>query len=51
LDYAYVVFWYVPEGHRPDMTEALSKLKYLQEHGDTSEAFSFRKIFVAPLKT
>jgi len=48
LDYAYVVFWYVPAGHQPNITEALAKLKHLQEHGDTAEAFSFRKIFAAP---
>lgn len=48
LDYAYVVFWYVPEGHQPDMTEALSKLKHLQEYGDTPNAFSFQQIFLTP---
>ena len=46
LDYAYVVLWYVEAGHQPNLTEALERLKYLQNNGDTSHAFSFRKAFL-----
>ncbi|MGR3433601.1 MAG: DUF3291 domain-containing protein [Shimia sp.] len=33
--------WWVPEGHRPDMAEALARLAHLDVHGDTDHAFGW----------
>ncbi|MEO1689053.1 MAG: DUF3291 domain-containing protein [Pseudomonadota bacterium] len=35
------VMWWVPEGHRPDLDEALARLEHLKTHGDTDEAFGW----------
>jgi len=45
---AYMVLWWVPAGHTPSIEEAAQKLKLLQAHGPTSEAFTFKKAFPAP---
>jgi hypothetical protein len=44
----YVALWWVPAGHIPSIEEAKERLEHLQEHGETSEAFSFRKVFPQP---
>ena len=41
LDNKHFVMWWVPAGHRPTLDEALAKLKYLQEHGETDAAFGW----------
>ncbi|NKF52731.1 DUF3291 domain-containing protein [Shewanella sp. WXL01] len=41
------VLWWVPEGHIPSIDEALEKLEYLRENGDTPRAFSFKSNFTA----
>lgn len=33
------VMWWVPEGHKPTLQEALDKLEHLRNHGDTDAAF------------
>lgn len=33
--------WWVPEGHKPTLNEALERLKYLQEHGDSEHSFGW----------
>jgi hypothetical protein len=43
-----MVLWWVPEGHSPTLPEADEKLKRLDEHGPTAEAFTFRESFPAP---
>lgn len=43
-----MVLWWIDEEHRPDIIEAKGKLIYLQVHGPSSEAFSFRESFPAP---
>ena len=45
---AYVVLWWVPRGHRPTVSEAISKLELLRAKGPTREAFTFRHAFRPP---
>jgi Domain of unknown function (DUF3291) len=45
---AYVVLWWVRQGHRPAIAEAGAKLELLSQHGPTAEAFTFQKAFPAP---
>lgn len=42
------VLWWVPKGHIPDVIEAKERLEYLNNNGESAEAFSFRKLFPAP---
>jgi Domain of unknown function (DUF3291) len=46
---AYVAMWWIPEGHIPTIDEAKEKLALLDLHGDTADAFTFKKIFEAPV--
>jgi hypothetical protein len=45
---AYVVLWWVPRGHRPTSSEAITKLELLRSNGPTKEAFTLRKTFLPP---
>lgn len=49
FDGMYLVMWWVPAGHIPTTTEAKERLAHLQAHGDTPHAFSFARLFPAPL--
>ena len=33
--------WWVPEGHRPTLDEALARLAHLRAHGDSDHAFGW----------
>lgn len=44
----YIVLWWVPSGHTPDIAEGDAKLKLLQEIGPTADAFTFGKNFPPP---
>jgi len=46
MDEAFLVLWWVPEGHRPGVEEALARLQWLRANGPGPEAFTFR---TAPL--
>ncbi|MDW4496892.1 DUF3291 domain-containing protein [Sulfitobacter sp. D35] len=35
------VMWWVPEGHRPTLAEALERLDHLRAHGDSDHAFGW----------
>ena len=35
------VMWWVPEGHRPTLEEALARLEHLRVHGDSDHAFGW----------
>ncbi len=35
------VMWWVPEGHRPTLDEALARLEHLKSHGDSDHAFGW----------
>jgi hypothetical protein len=45
---AFVVLWWVPVGHRPDIAEARSRLDLLRALGPTADAFTFRYPVAAP---
>lgn len=45
---AYVVLWWVRQGHRPTVEEAIAKLDCLRQAGPTEAAFSFRNAFPPP---
>ena len=45
---AYVVLWWVAQGHIPTIEEAGEKLKLLQADGPGPEAFTFKSAFPAP---
>jgi len=44
---AYMVIWWIPKGHIPSTGEAKSRLEYLEEHGESAYAFTFRKAYGA----
>ena len=41
----HMAFWYVPEGYNPTFQDAKDRLDYLNTHGDTPFAFSFKSKF------
>lgn len=41
----HMAFWYIENGHQPTPEEAKERLYYLQEHGETPYAFSFKSKF------
>lgn len=45
---AYMVLWWVPEGHQPSVEEAKQRLELLQTQGANAEAFSFKQVFARP---
>jgi hypothetical protein len=48
MEEAFLVLWWVPEGHIPSIDEAKDRLDHLRSHGPTAEAFTFRQPFPAP---
>ena len=42
---AYAALWWVPIGHVPSIDEAKKRLAYLEEHGPTQFAFTFKSVF------
>ena len=51
MDLAYMVLWWVPDGHRPSVNEAAERLAMLRERGPSIEAFTFREAFPPPIAT
>lgn len=47
---AYLVQWWVPKGHRPDIAEAIARLELLKAKGPRPEAFTFAQPFPPPRK-
>lgn len=41
----HMAFWYIPEGDIPTFQDAKNRLDYLEKHGDTPFAFSFKSNF------
>ena len=41
LETAHFVMWWVPDGHRPDLAEAMGKLAHLRDEGDSAAAFGW----------
>ena len=44
----FLALWWVPAGHVPSVLEGRARLEHLQAHGDSPEAFSFKRSFPAP---
>ena len=38
----HLVLWWVPQGHRPSLAEALERLDHLNRNGDTPHAFGWK---------
>ena len=43
------VMWWVPQGHRPTLTEALGRLDHLRAQGDSDAAFGWTYLKEAQL--
>ena len=41
---AYVALWWVPDGTRPTLDDAIHRLSVLTEHGPSEEAFTFGSV-------
>lgn len=44
-DLPVVTLWWVPAGHVPTVDEAVERMRHLQAHGPTAQAFTFRQPF------
>jgi hypothetical protein len=44
-----LVMWWVPEGHLPDIGEAVARFRHLEAHGDTDHAFGWAHLAAAKL--
>jgi len=44
----YTVLWWIPQGHRPTISEAKEELQRLRDKGSTPAAFTFKKPFRFP---
>ena len=42
---AYFLMWWIPAGHIPTLEDAKERLQYIQRHGDTPHAFTFKHVF------
>lgn len=49
LETMHFVMWWVPDGHRPTLQEALAKLAHLQANGDSADAFGWDYLRVQPV--
>lgn len=47
LKMMHMAFWYVPVGYEPTFEDAKTRLDYLNKHGDTPYAFTFKSKFTA----
>ncbi len=45
---AYIVLWWVPQGHRPTIEAAIARLELLRTEGPSPRAFTFKKPYPAP---
>jgi Domain of unknown function (DUF3291) len=45
LSSTYIALWWIPKGHIPSIDEAKMRLRYLEEHGPTPIAFTFKEAF------
>jgi len=43
-----LVLWWIPAGHIPTVAEAQERLRHLEEHGPSLDAFTFRTPFPSP---
>jgi len=47
-DGLFMVLWWIPAGHIPSVAEGKERLELLQAHGETPDAFSFKRPFASP---
>lgn len=47
LAYAHMALWWIPAGHIPTAQEGKTRLEYLQTHGVTPYAFTFKQKFTS----
>lgn len=47
---AHLALWWMPSGHIPTVEDALDRLVYRRQHGDTAVAFSLAELFPAPIE-
>jgi hypothetical protein len=45
---AHMVLWWVPQGHRPSVVQAIERLQLLRTQGPSADAFTFRHAFPPP---
>jgi uncharacterized protein DUF3291 len=43
-----IVLWWVPQGHRPSVVQAIERLELLRANGPSADAFTFRHAFPPP---
>ena len=43
------VMWWVPEGHRPDIAEGMTRFRHLEAHGESDHAFGWKHLEDAQL--
>jgi len=48
MEELYIVMWWVPAGHVPDVAEGDARLSRLRQHGPSPEAFTFAEPFPQP---
>ena len=48
MDQAFLVLWWVPEGHIPSVEEAKARLELLRRDGPGPQAFTFRQAYPPP---
>jgi heme-degrading monooxygenase HmoA len=48
MSQAFLVLWWVPQGQRPSVTEAIARLELLRNRGPDPQAFTFRHAFLPP---
>jgi len=47
MDQMHMALWHVPKDYTPSVADAVDRLTYLRQYGETPYAFSFRKKFTA----
>lgn len=45
INMLHMAFWYIPEGYIPTFQDAKDRLDYLNKHGETPYAFTFKSKF------
>ena len=48
MDKPYLALWWVTAGHTPTVEEAKARIDYLQQHGESEFAFTFKNSYPAP---
>jgi hypothetical protein len=44
MEKPHMVFWWVPEGHQPQLQEAMDRLEMFEKNGPTEEAFGWAEV-------